>query len=157
MHNGLLRFTGEKMSKSVGNVATIQEVIAEWGRETALLFLMTGHWRKPLEFSPEGDDGRADPGGELSQRAYAGSRGRAATGSSLPPSSTTTSTPRPPSLCCTSWAREGALVELRRGLAIFGLGSLGDTVEAPAELVELARARHGRPRCKGLRGIGPPA
>ena len=31
MHNGLLRFTGEKMSKSVGNVATIQEVIAELG------------------------------------------------------------------------------------------------------------------------------
>ena len=53
MHNGLLRFTGEKMSKSVGNVATIQEVIAEWGREAALLFLMTGHWRKPLEFSQE--------------------------------------------------------------------------------------------------------
>ena len=53
MHNGLLRFTGEKMSKSVGNVATIQEVIAGWGREVALLFLMTGHWRKPLEFSEE--------------------------------------------------------------------------------------------------------
>ncbi len=53
MHNGLLRFSGEKMSKSVGNVATIQEVIAEWGREAALLFLMTGHWRKPLEFSPD--------------------------------------------------------------------------------------------------------
>ena len=27
MHNGMLRFTGEKMSKSVGNVATIQDVI----------------------------------------------------------------------------------------------------------------------------------
>ena len=32
MHNGLLRFAGEKMWNSVGNVATIQEVIAEWGR-----------------------------------------------------------------------------------------------------------------------------
>ncbi len=53
MHNGLLRFTGEKMSKSVGNVATIQEVIAEWGRETALLFMLTGHWRKPIDFSEE--------------------------------------------------------------------------------------------------------
>ncbi len=53
MHNGLLRFTGEKMSKSVGNVATIQDVISGSGREVALLFLMTGHWRKPLEFSEE--------------------------------------------------------------------------------------------------------
>jgi cysteinyl-tRNA synthetase len=53
MHNGMLRFTGEKMSKSVGNVATIQEVIAEWGREAALLFFLTGHWRKPIDFSEE--------------------------------------------------------------------------------------------------------
>ena len=34
MHNGMLRFTGEKMSKSVGNVATIEEVLDEWGPET---------------------------------------------------------------------------------------------------------------------------
>ena len=53
MHNGLLRFTGEKMSKSVGNVATIQDVLAEWGRETTLLFFMTAHWRKPIDFSEE--------------------------------------------------------------------------------------------------------
>ena len=39
------------------------------------------------------------------------------------------------------WAREGALDELRRGLAVFGLGALGDAVEAPAEVVALARAR----------------
>ena len=69
MHNGLLRFVGEKMSKSVGNVATIQEVIAEWGREAALLFLMTGHWRKPLEFSRGGDDGRRRAGREPAERA----------------------------------------------------------------------------------------
>ena len=53
MHNGLLRFTGEKMSKSVGNVATIQDVLAEWGAETTLLFFLTAHWRKPIDFSPE--------------------------------------------------------------------------------------------------------
>jgi cysteinyl-tRNA synthetase len=53
MHNGLLRFTGEKMSKSVGNVATIREVLDEWGREAALLFFLTAHWRKPIDFSEE--------------------------------------------------------------------------------------------------------
>ena len=31
MHNGMLRFTGEKMSKSVGNVETIAEVLDRWG------------------------------------------------------------------------------------------------------------------------------
>ena len=38
-HNGLLQFTGEKMSKSVGNIATLREVLDEWGRETLLRLL----------------------------------------------------------------------------------------------------------------------
>ena len=53
MHNGMLRLTGEKMSKSLGNIATLQEVLDEWGRETLLLFFMTAHWRKPIDFSQE--------------------------------------------------------------------------------------------------------
>jgi cysteinyl-tRNA synthetase len=53
MHNGMLRFTGEKMSKSVGNIATIQEVLDEWGVETTLLFFLTAHWRSPIDFSDE--------------------------------------------------------------------------------------------------------
>jgi cysteinyl-tRNA synthetase len=53
MHNGMLRFTGEKMSKSLGNIETIQEVLDEWGRETVLLFFLTAHWRSPIDFSPE--------------------------------------------------------------------------------------------------------
>jgi cysteinyl-tRNA synthetase len=51
MHNGMLRFTGEKMSKSLGNVETIQQVLDEWGRETTLLFFLTAHWRSPIDFS----------------------------------------------------------------------------------------------------------
>ena len=52
-HNGMLRFTGEKMSKSLGNVETIRDVLDRWGTETALLFFLTAHWRKPLDFSDE--------------------------------------------------------------------------------------------------------
>src|SRR5438445_1739645 len=52
-HNGMLRFTGEKMSKSLGNVMTIREVLDAYGREPLLLFFMTGHWRKPIDFSEE--------------------------------------------------------------------------------------------------------
>jgi len=51
MHNGMLQFTGEKMSKSLGNVETIRDVLDEWGRETALLFFLTAHWRKPIDLS----------------------------------------------------------------------------------------------------------
>jgi cysteinyl-tRNA synthetase len=53
MHNGMLRTTGEKMSKSLGNIASMQEVVAEWGRETALVYFLTGHWRSPIDFSDE--------------------------------------------------------------------------------------------------------
>jgi cysteinyl-tRNA synthetase len=53
MHNGMLRFTGEKMSKSVGYVETIRDVLDRWGRETALVFFLTAHWRKPIDFSDE--------------------------------------------------------------------------------------------------------
>ncbi len=53
MHNGMLRFTGEKMSKSVGNIESIQEVLDEWGRETVLVFFLTAHWRSPIDFSEE--------------------------------------------------------------------------------------------------------
>src|SRR5687767_3812763 len=52
-HNGLLRFTDEKMSKSLGNVVTIDEALEQWGRETLLVYFLTGHWRKPIDFSEE--------------------------------------------------------------------------------------------------------
>src|SRR5205807_1417676 len=52
-HNGMLRFTGEKMSKSVGNVETIREAIDQWGRETVLVFFLTASWRKPIDYSDE--------------------------------------------------------------------------------------------------------
>src|ERR671933_1096673 len=53
MHNGMLEFTGEKMSKSVGNVVSLREALDEWGRETLLLYFMTAHWRKPIGFNDE--------------------------------------------------------------------------------------------------------
>nr|MBA3475394.1 cysteine--tRNA ligase [Actinomycetota bacterium] len=53
MHNGMLRFTGEKMSKSLGNVETIEGVLDRWGVETTLLFFLTAHWHSPIDFSDD--------------------------------------------------------------------------------------------------------
>jgi cysteinyl-tRNA synthetase len=53
MHNGMLRLAGEKMSKSLGNIIALRDSIEEWGRETVLLFFMTAHWSKPMDFSNE--------------------------------------------------------------------------------------------------------
>ena len=156
MHNGLLRFTGEKMSKSVGNVATIQEVIAEWGRETALLFLMTGHWRKPLEFSQETMTAARAQVESLRNALRGETRAVGDWDALAAVLDDDFNTPAALALFH-RWAREGALDELRRGLDVFGLGTLGDSVEAPAEVVG-ARAGADRGACgPRLRRVGSPA
>ena len=52
MHNGMIQLTGEKMAKSLGNIAPLHEVVAEHGRDTAVMYLISGHYRQPLAFSP---------------------------------------------------------------------------------------------------------
>jgi cysteinyl-tRNA synthetase len=51
MHNGMIQFTGEKMAKSVGNIALLHEVIGEYGNEAVVMYLISGHYRQPLAFS----------------------------------------------------------------------------------------------------------
>ncbi len=140
MHNGLLHFTGEKMSKSVGNIATIQEVIAAWGPETALLFLMTGHWRKPLEFSRETMTAASVQVESLRNALRGETRAEGDWDALVAVLDDDFNTPAALAVFH-GWAREGALDELRRGLAIFGLAGLGESVEAPADVKALAEAR----------------
>ncbi len=51
MHNGMIQFTGEKMAKSVGNIALLHEVLGEYGSEAVVMYLISGHYRQPLAFS----------------------------------------------------------------------------------------------------------
>ena len=51
MHNGMIQFTGEKMAKSVGNIAPLHEVLERHGPATVLMYLVSGHYRQPLAFS----------------------------------------------------------------------------------------------------------
>ncbi|MGA8363489.1 MAG: cysteine--tRNA ligase [Solirubrobacteraceae bacterium] len=52
MHNGMIQFTGEKMAKSVGNIAPLHGVIDQYGRDAVVMYLASGHYRQPLAFSP---------------------------------------------------------------------------------------------------------
>jgi cysteinyl-tRNA synthetase len=52
MHNGMIQFTGEKMAKSVGNIALLHEVVEQYGAEAVVMYLVSGHYRQPLAFSP---------------------------------------------------------------------------------------------------------
>ncbi|MEO8463849.1 MAG: cysteine--tRNA ligase [Gammaproteobacteria bacterium] len=53
MHNGLVQANGEKMSKSLGNVKLIKDMLHEHGGETIRLVLLTAHYRKPLDWTDQ--------------------------------------------------------------------------------------------------------
>lgn len=53
LHNGLLRLGEEKMSKSLGNLVTIKEVLTEHTKDALRLFILTSHYRSPLSYSSE--------------------------------------------------------------------------------------------------------
>ncbi len=139
MHNGLLRLGTAEMHKSLGNVVTLQNALATWGRETLLVFYMTGHWRKPLEFTDETLGAAAarterfrdvfrspsEPAPEGAWERFAGA---------LEDDFNT-----PDALAVMHEWRDHEL--LRRALGIFGLESLAELPEAPPEAVELAKER----------------
>jgi len=139
MHNGMLRFAGEEMHKSTGNAITLHDALQRWGRETLLVFFLTGHWRKPLEFSDgtlEAAATRAAGFREVfrgsNEVAAAGSWGRFA--AALDDDFNT-----PAALAVMHEWRDHEL--LRRALAVFGLDALADADEAPPAIVELAEQR----------------
>ena len=51
VHNGMVQMTGEKMAKSLGNIAPLHEVLARFGAHATVLFLLSGHYRQPLLYS----------------------------------------------------------------------------------------------------------
>jgi len=53
MHNGMVRFEDEKMSKSVGNIRSLAGALDEVGRDALVMYFVSGHYRQPLAYSPE--------------------------------------------------------------------------------------------------------
>jgi cysteinyl-tRNA synthetase len=53
VHNGFVNVNQEKMSKSLGNFFTIREVNERYQPEVLRLFLLSSHYRSPVDFSPE--------------------------------------------------------------------------------------------------------
>ena len=139
MHNGMLRFRGEEMHKSLGNDISLKTALDKWGRETLLVFYLRGHWRKPLDYSEE----------TLRQAA--------ATADRLREVFRNPSEPAPAGAWETfvaaldddfNTAEALAVIHgwrdhevLRRALDAFGLASLAEAEEAPPEVRELAERR----------------
>jgi cysteinyl-tRNA synthetase len=139
MHNGMLELDEEKMSKSVGNIHTLRDVLDTWGREALLVYYLTGRWRSPIDFTPEAMEaaqGRAERFRDVfrgaSEPAPEGSWERFA--AALDDDFNT-----PYALAVMHEWRDHDL--LRRALDVFGLASLAERADAPAELVSLAERR----------------
>jgi cysteinyl-tRNA synthetase len=147
-HNGMLRFTGEKMSKSEGNVVTIRDALDRWGRETLLLFFMTAHWSKPIDFS---DETMRQARAQLDTFRNALMLETSADvdwhqlESALDDDFNT-----PEALAVLhGWRTAGATDQLRLGLDLFGIRPL--QVEAPDAVRDLAEARQ---TARGERNFG---
>ena len=138
LHNGMLELGDEKMSKSLGNVVTLRNVLDVWGREVLLLYHLSGHWRKPVDFTDEAL--------ESARTQLAGFREALA----LPERDSTDDWARlesaleddfntPEALAVLhDWASRGSRPLLARALDIFGIRT---AFEVPQELEELRRRR----------------
>jgi cysteinyl-tRNA synthetase len=137
MHNGMLRFAGEKMSKSLGNVVTLRAALDTWGPETLLMLFLGAHWRKPMDYTDDtlsGAKARADGFREVFRNPSSPGGSWDDLVAALDDDFNT-----PEALAVMHEWRDHDL--LRRALELFGLGALAAEQEAPAELDELARRR----------------
>jgi cysteinyl-tRNA synthetase len=138
LHNGMLELGAEKMSKSLGNVVTLRNVLDVWGREVLLLFHLSGHWRKPVDFTDEAlESARAQLAGfrealALPERSAADDWQRLE--AALEDDFNT-----PEGLAVLhDWASRGASGLLARGLSLFGIET---EFEVPAEIEKLRQER----------------
>lgn len=53
MHNGYININGEKMSKSLGNFFTVRDISKEFDPAVVRLFMLSSHYRSPINFSKE--------------------------------------------------------------------------------------------------------
>jgi cysteinyl-tRNA synthetase len=53
MHNGFITINKEKMSKSLGNIFYLTKALQMYNPKVLRLFLLSCHYRHPLEFNPE--------------------------------------------------------------------------------------------------------
>ena len=155
MHNGMLASTdGEKMSKSVGNITPLHQVLDDYGRDTVILYFAGAHYRQPIAYGAEQlEAARAGVARirEAAHRLVAGESPAA-----LRPlrdrffAALEEDFNTPAALAAMwDWIRranrsgvgEVGDGDLREMLIVLGLENLFELASAPAELVELAAAR----------------
>jgi cysteinyl-tRNA synthetase len=157
-HNGLLVLDEEKMSKSLGNIVSLREVLDVHGAEAILVFFLGGHYRSPIEYSDDAMQ-QARTQAEDFRTAFRvahwveGTRGWNDFAGALDDDFNT-----PAALAILhEWRAKGQVELLDRGLSIFGLqtpielGPVPDEVERLAEERQAAREARDFARADDLR------
>jgi cysteinyl-tRNA synthetase len=140
-HNGMLQLDEEKMSKSLGNIVSLREVLDAYGPEAILVYFLSAHWRSPLDYSDEALEA-AKAQAESFRTAFRVAAQRA----DSPPWEDLAAaleddfnTPSALALLH-EWRAAGQVELLDRGLRVFGL-DVFEAAEAPTDVRELADQR----------------
>ena len=140
-HNGMLELEEEKMSKSVGNIVSLRDVLDRWGREAILVYFLGAHYRSPVSFSDEAMAAAAAQAESLRTAFRV-----ASTRADAPPWEAFAAaldddfgTPQMLAILH-EWRAAGRLDLLGRGLEVFGLG-VAEGEDAPPDVARLARSR----------------
>jgi cysteinyl-tRNA synthetase len=142
MHNGMLEMGGADMHKSLGNDVSLHAALNAWGAEVLLVFFMGAHWHSSIDFSDTALESARAQAARF-RDAFAGP------GVAAPPGvweqlvavlDDDFNTAQALAVLH-RWRAAGYLDPLRRALRVFGLESLTQHREAPADVVELAERR----------------
>jgi cysteinyl-tRNA synthetase len=140
-HNGLLELAEEKMSKSVGNIVSLRDVLDSYGRDAILVLFAGAHYRSPVEYSDEAmEAARAQAEGFRTAFRVAASRGASGWDDFAAALDDDFNTPAALALLH-EWRAAGQMDLLERGLRVFGLGIESPTDEVPEEVRRLAEER----------------
>src|SRR5215207_8901066 len=133
-HNGMLQLDEEKMSKSVGNIVSLREVLDTYGPEAILVYFLGAHWRSPLDYS-----GEAMEAARAQAESFRTAFRVAAQGADARPWDAFETvleddfnTPEALAILH-EWRAAGQLELLERGLGIFGL-DVAEAAEAPGQI-----------------------
>jgi cysteinyl-tRNA synthetase len=139
-HNGMLRLSGEKMAKSLGNIDLLADALDRWGAETFLMFLLQAHYASPIDYDDAALERARAACATLRNRLRAGSGAdeglRDSVIAALDEDFNT-----PEALALLFTASPDARDTVAELLDVLGLGGLAHDEPPPADVVALAEGR----------------
>ncbi len=143
-HNGMLRLSGAKMSKSEGNIDPLHEALDRWGPETFIMYMLRAHYASPIDYTDEALEQARAACETLRNRLRGAPAGPPDPGSPVLTAVREAldddfSTPQALAVLFDAPPEEAPAV--REVLGLLGLGGLAHDPEPPAGVVEQARRR----------------